>query len=1309
MANAVDKENRPNLREFIDATGADTNLAVEILYGTVGANTDQRDWSQIMSSSDPLEAARLATGAMYSGESLATKNTDTSGNLQLRPTETGQGGVVQWKDGDKPMYAITAADGTALRGGYRTKEAAMKAAYNFGLDTFLGSSTGSILPEKATPTSFTPAATPVAPAATPVQDQMNMQVKPVPETVNLQVTPPTYSGGITATTEGDERAGTFSKPLQTAGLSAVPENVQVKTHYAGTPGLVDPTLLLPTGSSGSGLVDPTLTLGAPLAQGNVGAAQGGLMSSTVPRETNIVGTPHRLAYVNPQEEEMMKKMGGSGLPGPGGIPSYGFWDDVKDFFSGSSSSEPASGNETFSSDKNEVKKSTETANNSSNKEYITATTYSNGEWGYSTIEKPDIDDDNNSDTSSAVVVNEEVVPPPPPVITEPRPPEPPVITTPTPTPTPTYTPTPTPTPTPTYTPVSSDGVTSVPQTVTQKVTAPTYGGDSTTSFKALASDDERSGTFSKPLQTAGLSAVPEEVTYKTHYAGTPNLVDPTLLTSTGSSTGGTQQLVYENKSTGQEIIVTVLGGSPVTYVPPGFTPKGVKKPEEGSENMAEGGYMQGYKEGGSVDKMLESKFIIAQRYGYSGPKTNESLNAYAKSSPLISGKFRQIGAMMNQGGLAMAQGGTVPNQATIGGQPHRLAYVNPQKESMMKAAGGAGVPSYGGIPAYFTIGPGTTVGQTTTDPGTGTVYTWNGASWTTDQGYDVGPGMGSGSENTNTNTNTAAGNFQQMQQNLVNQTMQPTQANVQYIQPTANQYMPVDAGQAVPVAPYAEAATVGTVQQAELPTNTAASTFDSFNVFPGVSAETSAMQPAQGAVSDQAQVSAAQQQGSAVTGMQAAQGQATMVNAPAAREIQEGELISGVADAEKAAQFNEQIQAAEATPTKQATVAGQLETLMQQFEGGETPAWAAGSMRAAMSNLAARGLGASSMAGQAVIQAAMESAIPIAQMDAQTQATFEAQNLSNRQQRAMLAAQQRAQFLGMEFDQAFQARVANSSRIGDIANMNFTAEQNIALENSRAANTMNLNNLSNSQAMVMAEAAALSNLDMANLNNRQQAAVQNAQNFMQMDMANLSNEQQTAMFKTQQNVQALFTDQAAENASRQFNASSENQTSQFFSNLANQTAQFNASQQNAMDQFNINSVNALREFNSNIQQQRDMFNAQNGLVIAQSNAQWRQNLDTLNTAALNESNRDFASTMNGLTAGNLEQIWQRERDIMSFAFSSSESAQDRALSILMADMEVSALDKKLQAAEDTGKTKFLLDVFEDPLKSLASDLVGGFI
>ena len=282
----------------------------------------------------------------------------------------------------------------------------------------------------------------------------------------------------------------------------------------------------------------------------------------------------------------------------------------------------------------------------------------------------------------------------------------------------------------------------------------------------------------------------------------------------------------------------------------------------------------------------------------------------------------------------------------------------------------------------------------------------------------------------------------------------------------------------------ATAATAGTASQAAAPTTPTASTMQATTAQKQVGQQLGTLQAQQGQVSGQAQVAAAQQNQSAVSGLQAAQGAATMMQNPVQRQIQAGELISGAADAAKAAQFTEQIQAAQATPSKQATVQGQLDGLMTDFDGGKTPPWAAGAMRAATSAMAARGLGASSLAGQAVVQAAMESALPIAQADASTQAQFESQNLSNRQQRAMLAAQQRAEFMGQEFDQQFQSRVANASKVSDIANMNFTAEQQVALENSRASNTMNLANLSNDQAVVMAEAAALSQLDMANLNNR---------------------------------------------------------------------------------------------------------------------------------------------------------------------------------------------------------------------------------
>lgn len=514
-------------------------------------------------------------------------------------------------------------------------------------------------------------------------------------------------------------------------------------------------------------------------------------------------------------------------------------------------------------------------------------------------------------------------------------------------------------------------------------------------------------------------------------------------------------------------------------------------------------------------------------------------------------------------------------------------------------------------------------------------------------------------------------------------------APVSYIDPNAyGTTIESTAGQALPTAPMVtqdQVAQIETATTADVPLKTGAAQYSANQVYSDVQNVTAGMTAAQGTLGTQAQVQAAQQEGTSLAGLTSAASDYVTVSEPAARVVKQGELISGVANAQTAADFTEQIQAATATPSAKATVQGQLEGLMAQFEGGATPAWAAGAMRNAMQTLAARGLGASSLAGQAVIQASMEAALPIAMQDAQVQAQFEGQNLSNRQQMAVLAAQQRAAFMQMEFDQAFQARVQNASRIADIANMNFTAEQQIALENSRAANTMQLQNLTNRQALVMAEAAALAQMDTQNLNNRQQAAVQNAQNFLQMDLTNLSNTQQTSLLKSQSLINSLMTDAAAANAAAQFNATSENQTNQFFANLASSINQFNAAQMNAMKQFNADEVNTLLKFNSEIQNQREMFNAQNYLVVAQANAQWRQNLNTINTAAANASNMEYAQTVNAITVKALDELWQRERDLMDYAFTSSENASDRALNLLLADKKLDAVRLELESQEDQAK------------------------
>jgi hypothetical protein len=446
-------------------------------------------------------------------------------------------------------------------------------------------------------------------------------------------------------------------------------------------------------------------------------------------------------------------------------------------------------------------------------------------------------------------------------------------------------------------------------------------------------------------------------------------------------------------------------------------------------------------------------------------------------------------------------------------------------------------------------------------------------------------------------------------------------------------------------------------------------------------------------------------------GLTAAQiSQAQTVKAPAPRKIEKGEMIEGATVDMERVKKEVNFEAATGAPSTDATVQGQLTGLMEDFEGGATPAWAAGAMRGAAAMMAARGLSASSMAGQAAIQAAMESALPIAQADASTFARFEQQNLSNRQQSAMFAAEKRAEFLGMEFTQEFQTRVANAAKISDIANMNFNAEQTIALENARLAQSVDLANLDARNAKVLADAAAMSQVDITNLNNRQQAAVENAKSFLKMDMANLENEQQMSVIKAQEIARALLSDQAAENASRQFNATSENQVNQFFASLATQVSQFNTEQANAMSRFNAGEANAIAQFNAQQQNARDQFNATNHLVVAQANAAWAQAVTTAANAEQNQANRDAALVANNLTMTAYNNIVQRDRDVLAWAWQSGENAAERDANILMEKIrdESARYAADIKAAADKGSAgSAALGSFLGQLAINAANLVFG--
>jgi hypothetical protein len=235
------------------------------------------------------------------------------------------------------------------------------------------------------------------------------------------------------------------------------------------------------------------------------------------------------------------------------------------------------------------------------------------------------------------------------------------------------------------------------------------------------------------------------------------------------------------------------------------------------------------------------------------------------------------------------------------------------------------------------------------------------------------------------------------------------------------------------------------------------------------------------------------------------------------------------------------------------TVQGQLAQLSEQFSGGQVPAFAAGAIRVAEQRLAARGMGASSMAAESLVQASMEAMTPIAAADANTYAKFQELNLNNRQ----------------------QAEVLNSQMALQVDLQNLSNEQQTRVFNGQ-----------NAVQSLFTDQAAVNSSSQFNA----QSAQQNDQFY-----SNLFN--QTSQFNASQS-----------NTVKQFNAGQTNAQAQFNSTLQNQREQFNKKNQLLIDQSNVVWRRQVNQANTAIQNAANQVNTQNryNLSTTALNNMWQQ-------------------------------------------------------------------------------------------------------
>lgn len=141
------RASRPNMREFMDATGLTAADASELLYGVIGSNADLRDWSKIMASGNPVDAARAATGQLYnSDKDYALVKHQDYGQLNFEETlaqsslpsktvvqQQGNFATIEADNGLQHTMAVSST-GLILRGAGTTQAQIERTAWLFGFD-----------------------------------------------------------------------------------------------------------------------------------------------------------------------------------------------------------------------------------------------------------------------------------------------------------------------------------------------------------------------------------------------------------------------------------------------------------------------------------------------------------------------------------------------------------------------------------------------------------------------------------------------------------------------------------------------------------------------------------------------------------------------------------------------------------------------------------------------------------------------------------------------------------------------------------------------------------------------------------------------------------------------------------------------------------------------------------------------------------------------------------------------------------------------------------------------------------------------
>lgn len=371
-----------------------------------------------------------------------------------------------------------------------------------------------------------------------------------------------------------------------------------------------------------------------------------------------------------------------------------------------------------------------------------------------------------------------------------------------------------------------------------------------------------------------------------------------------------------------------------------------------------------------------------------------------------------------------------------------------------------------------------------------------------------------------------------------------------------------------------------------------------------------------------------------------------------------------------------EVQAAIAALPEEALVSAQLENLLGGMESGNIPTWAKPAVSAVEQNLASRGMSLSTVGRDALFNAIIQTAFPIAQSNATALQNNAAQNLTNQQQANLESA-----------------RLNSSRKLANLSN-----QQTAASQTAQFAQNLKVLQSQQAQETALFSAQQQQQVRLQNLQNRQRAAELTAQNQQQINSQELGNAQQMELA----NLEVL-------NAAEQQNMTAENQSRLAEMQIAAEFLAKNADLKQQMQLANLSSEQQMRLANLSAQNQAGAENltAAQQTELANLNAKMTANINNarlaqeMNVAQLSVDQQ--RAMTNAATQARIDltkfttaqQVELANSQFMQNTTLTNMSARQQAAmqnATAMASMDLATADQRTKLAIENARNFLQIDV-----------------